>query len=315
MRRKFFISYIHEEERLAEYLRDTLTHVFYEYAEFFLSSGGIMAGEDWLKRLKEEIQTGDSILVLLSPESVRRPWVNIEIGAFWANDRNILPLCHAGLKAGDLERPVSDHQATHLYDVSSVKSLIGVISNRCEMNAPPVFDIDRFCMKVREIDRTSSRTIEEWRQVLEAVGVEAVAETPLDLEECKISNESILTNTKIYRGGLMEVGGYVKDGALISIKSRGEGPDFGFLVIKVENSAASISDDDEKLMKVKVNDDVILPFLRSHRHYADEEYVYKGDGFFIYDLRGTPLDEQEIDVQLVFWKIRIDRLRLRFHWI
>ena len=50
------------------------------------------AGSDWESRLRQEIEDSDYIVVLLTPQSVRSPFVIQEIGAAWGLGKPIIPL-------------------------------------------------------------------------------------------------------------------------------------------------------------------------------------------------------------------------------
>jgi hypothetical protein len=118
--RRVFISHIHEEKDVALAL-DRLIEAQLGGApgskvEVFLSSDRFRwhAGEDWLKRIKAELSQADVVVVLLSPQSLARPWVNLEAGAAWVLDRTIIPALHSGLSLGELPRPYSDFDVAEL---------------------------------------------------------------------------------------------------------------------------------------------------------------------------------------------------------
>jgi TIR domain len=68
--------------------------------------------EKWLERVKKELQVADVVVLMLSPRSVDRPWINIEWGAAWILERaDILPALYSGLTADDLPKPFGDDRA------------------------------------------------------------------------------------------------------------------------------------------------------------------------------------------------------------
>lgn len=120
-----FISFIHEEQDVAaaikrlleEKLQDVLTPTL--AGRVFLSADDwqVFAGEIWLERIREELDSATVVVLLLSSRSVRRPWVNFEAGAAWLRkEKIIIPACFGGLTKDDLPKPYSGIQALNLPD-------------------------------------------------------------------------------------------------------------------------------------------------------------------------------------------------------
>ena len=66
--------------------------------ETFRDDRDIRGGDDIPETLRAQILTSQELVVLLSPVSVTRPWVNLEIGATWGQGLWIVPLCyHVGM--------------------------------------------------------------------------------------------------------------------------------------------------------------------------------------------------------------------------
>src|SRR5580700_11302603 len=99
-----FISHIHEEEKLADELLKFLRSELDRSTEVFLSSDSwqVYAGEIWLDRIREELSAAKVVVLMLSPKSVERPWVNFEAGAGWLTSKVIIPVCHGGLGKSSL---------------------------------------------------------------------------------------------------------------------------------------------------------------------------------------------------------------------
>lgn len=112
-----FISFIHEEQTVATALQQLL-RASLGNQNVFLSSDEwqIFAGEQWLDRIKEELSPAKVVVLMLSPRSVQRPWVNFEAGAAWLTGKILIPACFAGLSKGALPKPYSNIQALDLPD-------------------------------------------------------------------------------------------------------------------------------------------------------------------------------------------------------
>lgn len=131
-----FISFIHEEQAVAVAVQQLL-RPFLGNRNVFLSADEwqIFAGEQWLDRIKAELQPAKVVVLLLSPRSVQRPWVNFEAGAAWLTGKVIVPVCFAGLSKGTLPKPYSNIQALELPDDDYY--LIRSVSNHLKLPPPP----------------------------------------------------------------------------------------------------------------------------------------------------------------------------------
>ena len=51
------------------------------------------------------------VIVVASPDSLSRPWVNFEAGGGWFKGLDLLAICHSGQQKSRLPPPLSDFQA------------------------------------------------------------------------------------------------------------------------------------------------------------------------------------------------------------
>jgi hypothetical protein len=64
----------------------------------FRDDRDIHGGDDISEELREQLRLSDELVVLLTPVSVTRPWVTLEIGAAWVQGLWIVPICyHVGV--------------------------------------------------------------------------------------------------------------------------------------------------------------------------------------------------------------------------
>src|SRR5436309_1278335 len=100
-----FVSFIHEEQRVADAVQRFLrTHL---QRDVFISANPwqVYAGEDWLQRIRQELEACRVVILMLSPASVGRPWINFEAGAAWLAGKVVIPVCFGGLRANGLPKP------------------------------------------------------------------------------------------------------------------------------------------------------------------------------------------------------------------
>ncbi|HKE38787.1 MAG TPA: toll/interleukin-1 receptor domain-containing protein [Casimicrobiaceae bacterium] len=107
--KSLFISHISEEAEVAALLKGMLQKDFGGVVTCFASSdiGCIGAGENWLVAIERAMDRAKAVIVLCSKASMRRPWVQFEIGAAWMKQVPIIPVCHSGMKSTDLQMPLS----------------------------------------------------------------------------------------------------------------------------------------------------------------------------------------------------------------
>ena len=115
---KVFVSVIDEETGLASVLKEWIEIAFVGQVEVFVSAGDISSGEQWFRRLGEELTDAQVLLVICSPSSVTRPSINFETGAGHIKGLPVIPICHSGIAPDTLPIPLVFFQAldTRAYD-------------------------------------------------------------------------------------------------------------------------------------------------------------------------------------------------------
>ena len=303
--KQFFISFSSEDLSLANYVHDYFSDLFQGKAQFFLSDR-IEPSEIWLNRLSKEFKRADGGLFLLTNTSVDREWLNIELGALLALEKEIFPLLVGSLTIGQVHRPLTDYQAVVLSDPSSVGKLIRKLSSICLDDTPPTYDARSFSENVRKRAVPSS-ALPDIKSVVEKLDLEEPL-TPENLTHSQIETEPHLIARVVDRETLV-IDGNVKDAGLVSIAFTNRNP-AKYLIVEVANSENITKCFSDQLLKIVVGNDPILPLLKSQQHPRDSEYVVKQDGFFLYSLKGFS-NFQELLVKIVFWRIEMSQLSLR----
>ena len=136
---RVFISHIHEEAALGAVVSSCIKDSFQARSvTTFLSSDAqdLPAGRKWIEVIEQELDQAAVVVALLSPASLRRPWVNIELGAAWIKHRHIIPLCHSDLRVGDLPRPFGDFHGVGLDQDDAAERLIGGVADGLGLEHP-----------------------------------------------------------------------------------------------------------------------------------------------------------------------------------
>jgi hypothetical protein len=130
--RGVFISHIHEEAALGQVLKEWVEDAFHAHnVKAFLSSdkGDLSAGRKWLDVIEAALQGAAVVVSLISPQSIIRPWINIELGAGWIKGLRVIPLCHSGKKFRDLPRPFQDFNGIDIEAHDAGERLIAGIAD------------------------------------------------------------------------------------------------------------------------------------------------------------------------------------------
>ncbi len=124
-----FISHATSDGEFARAVQAEIERVFANGVTVFCTSspGAIPTGSDWLQTIEARLQTAQSVIVLVTPVSVERPWVWFELGATWEKSRDgackIYPVCVAEVQLSDLPAPLDRLQALSLGKVADLKLL------------------------------------------------------------------------------------------------------------------------------------------------------------------------------------------------
>lgn len=141
-----FISHITEEKEIAKALKGFLEKKFLRTVNVFASSHeeSIKLGDDWLNTIKKSMKECQLIIMICSPISITRPWVNFEAGAGWVKDIPVIPLCHSGLTPGKLPVPINSFQGGLLSSSDDIKKLFNRVAEILNITTPDSQDTDFF---------------------------------------------------------------------------------------------------------------------------------------------------------------------------
>jgi hypothetical protein len=147
-----FLSHVTAEARLADLIEDHVVQDFIGLARVFVSSdqSSILAGSKWLDEVTSALRTANLHIVLASPDSIERKWINFEAGAAHVRDVPILPLCHSGLTPAQLPVPLSESQGLVLSDEEGFRGFYAAVAHALGSNLPNV-DFEGYAREVATI--------------------------------------------------------------------------------------------------------------------------------------------------------------------
>jgi hypothetical protein len=125
-----FTSHFSGEAALATILKETIEDKFLNMIKVFSSSHSesLQLGNEWFATIKENLNKADLIIILCSPMSITKPWINFEGGCGFIRNIPVIPLCHSGLKPDELINPIRAFQGAELNSVDAIKSLFDRIA-------------------------------------------------------------------------------------------------------------------------------------------------------------------------------------------
>jgi TIR domain len=135
-----FLSHVTAEAKLADLVEGHLHRDFIGLARVFASSdlGSVLAGKKWLDEVTSALTQASLHVVLASPDSIERKWINFEAGAAHVRGVPIIPLCHSGLTPAQLPVPLSESQGLVLSDDSGFRRFYAAIARALESELPEV---------------------------------------------------------------------------------------------------------------------------------------------------------------------------------
>lgn len=135
-----FLSHITEEAELAGLFKAEIERVFLGMIDVFVSSdnASISLGNNWLDRITEGLRSAHAIMLLCSPASITRPWINFEAGAGWARNITVAPLCHSGLRPVQLPLPINLLQGIEAHDETKLGSLFAMLAGKLNSSTPSI---------------------------------------------------------------------------------------------------------------------------------------------------------------------------------
>lgn len=168
MKQSVFISHITDEKEIAIEFKALIESHFLGMIDVFVSSDGetIQMGQRWLDSISGALKSCAVEIILCSPVSVKRPWINFEAGAGWIRDIPVIPLCHSGMSPSDLPIPLNMLQAAKATDIAGLKLIFPVLAVAIGAKTPAV-DFADFIAKVKDFENRYTF----WTKVNDAFGI------------------------------------------------------------------------------------------------------------------------------------------------
>lgn len=140
-----FLSHASVDRPLAEYFRSEIVRLAPQRHVFISSLPGVIpAGKEWFTEIGDNLKMASGYVVLLTPNSVNRPWVWFETGAAWMSGRPFVPVLAGGLRAEDVPPPLSMLQLLRTERHDEAQLMFTTLGLRHE-------NINKFCDAVARV--------------------------------------------------------------------------------------------------------------------------------------------------------------------
>jgi hypothetical protein len=153
LRKKLFLSHYEKETDIAQAFQRAIEKAFLGMVEVFVSSDSrsIPVGRAWLDTVERTLRECAVFVVIASPESIERRWINFELGAVWMREIPIIPLLHSGLTTANLPRPFSDMSAVVATDWKGLQRITAEIAKALGSEVPAI-DFNPFIADVQDYE-------------------------------------------------------------------------------------------------------------------------------------------------------------------
>lgn len=145
-----FISHITEESYLAIELKKLLNDAFPNYFQIFVSSDdeSIKLGTNNIESITNHLKDCNSIILICSPLSIKREWINFEAGAGWVKGIPFISFCHSGTHPSQLPLPFNLKQGILGRNENEVCKLIKHLGEFFNIQ-PKNIQYDEFVVKIK----------------------------------------------------------------------------------------------------------------------------------------------------------------------
>jgi hypothetical protein len=207
---KIFISHISHEAQLAVLLKKWIESTFTNQCEVFVSSDKecLPAGSKWLQIIEDALNSSAALLVLCSPHSLQKPWVNFETGCGWMKKVPIIPICHSGQKKGNLPFPISEFQALQIEDADFAHNLFTSLTQFLHLSNLSSIDYDMMTYEIgfalNSIDKGSVTTGLEYIYDADELWRRAVRMLEPITNGYRVYDTSSFLNSQNYENKVME---------------------------------------------------------------------------------------------------------------
>jgi hypothetical protein len=150
-----FLSHATLESPIALILKESIDSAFAGLVDVFVSDdvSSVGGGSKWLDEISKALRLCVIELVLASPHSIGRPWINFEVGGGWVREIPVVPVCHSGLDKAHLPLPFGLLQGANVTDADDLRTFVfGAIASAIG-GKTPTLDYEALAARLRAAEQ------------------------------------------------------------------------------------------------------------------------------------------------------------------
>ncbi len=158
---RIFISHTSKDENIAEYLCHKISSLSLGKIRCWFCNdrgpnGGYEIGDQWYRKIINELENCDCLIVLVTPNSHDKPWIYYESGYAFGLKKVIIPVL-VGVRKENLNSTLKNFQGVQLTSQKELESLFTKLFSKADLS----LDIDTFIERFTEmIKRFSEASFE-----------------------------------------------------------------------------------------------------------------------------------------------------------
>lgn len=137
----------------------------------FVSSDyeSIGGGDVWFTTIVGGLKTSSVVIVLLSPDSIERRWINFEAGVGAGTDATVIPVVVHGLERSEVGHPLASLQIRSLQSLEDVRALLRDVGGKIGVIPKDSVDLDPLVTFAKQRMAGSGWVGVDWRDSFLAV--------------------------------------------------------------------------------------------------------------------------------------------------
>jgi hypothetical protein len=150
-----FLSHAAKDQDIAICLKKIIEQAI-PGSDVFVSSDteDLRPGDEWVKRIRENLREAKMLLLLASERGLARPWVWYETGSAWSREIRMIPCCLGKVRKNQLSAPFSSYQALNADETGDFRSLLTEIGRELKL-AVQLPEIAPLVSQLQSLDRTA----------------------------------------------------------------------------------------------------------------------------------------------------------------
>ncbi len=168
---KIIICHIHEDTSIAQILQDWIESTLAGQSDVFAHSDDeiILSDAAWLEKVDDGLEGANALILVISPTSIQKPWINFELGCAWMKGIFILTVCHSGITIANLPQPLSMFQGLDLNQENFPEMLFTLLGKQLGIRKLPHLNFAEMAAEIRKAQEAIRPKEPERKEIFQPV--------------------------------------------------------------------------------------------------------------------------------------------------